>query len=119
MNYQNWTEFKIGGGNVSYDPNKKNSVLQPINKQNQPGTKLLKQLDGDEIFVSPKIEKNISQDIQVKRNLCKLTQKELANSLNIPTNTINDIESCKSTHNKGLINRINKYLDNKLKNNKY
>lgn len=114
MDCQDWTEVKIGGGKVSYDPNKK-TELPPINKQNEPGTKLFKQLDGEEIYVPPKIDKTVSQDIQFKRNQCKLTQKELASGLNIPANIINDIESGKSTQNKGLINRINKFLDNKIK----
>jgi ribosome-binding protein aMBF1 (putative translation factor) len=114
MDYQDWTEVKIGGGKVSYDPNKK-TELPHINKQNQPGTKLFKQLDGEDIYVPPKIDKTISQDIQFKRNKCKLTQKELASGLNIPTNIINDIESGKSTQNKGIINRIEKFLDNKIK----
>lgn len=115
MNNQDWTDVKIGGGNVSYDPNKKNNTLPQINKQNLPGTKLLNQLDSEEIYIPPKIDKNVSQDIQSKRNQCKLTQKELANVFNIPTNIINDIESGKSTQNKGLINKINKFMDNKIK----
>ena len=115
MDCQDWTEVKIGGGKVSYDPNKKNITLPSIKKENQPGTKLFKQLDSEEIYIPPKIDKTVSQDIQFKRNQCKLTQKELANSFNIPVNIINDIESGKSTQNKGLINRINKFLDNKIK----
>lgn len=115
MDNQDWTELKIGGGKVSYDPNKNNNIFPPINKQNQPGTKLFNQLDSEEIFIAPKIDKTISQDIQFKRNKCKLTQKELANALNIPNNIINDIESGKYIQNKGLINRINKFLDNKIK----
>ena len=114
MDCQDWTEVKIGGGKVSYDPNKKNT-LPSIKKENQPGSKLLKQLDNEEIFIPPKIDKTVSQDIQFKRNQCKLTQKELANSFNIPLNIINDIESGKSTQNKGLFNRIHKFLDNKIK----
>tara|TARA_Y100000389_G_scaffold47178_1_gene42233 strand:- start:549 stop:953 length:405 start_codon:yes stop_codon:yes gene_type:complete len=115
MDNQDWTDVKIGGGNVSYDPNKKNNTLPQINKQNLPGTKLLNQLDSEEIYIPPKIDKNVSQDIQSKRNQCKLTQKELANAFNIPTNIINNIESGKSTQNKGLINKINKFMDNKIK----
>lgn len=114
MDNQDWTEVKIGGGKVSYDPNKNNIILPPINKQNQPGTKLFNKLDSEEIFVPPKIDKVVSQDIQFKRNKCKLTQKELANSFNIQANIINDIESGKSKQNKALINRINKFLDNKI-----
>lgn len=115
MDCQDWSEVKIGGGKVSYDPNKKNITLPSIKKENQPGTKIFKQLDNEEIYVPPKINKTVSQDIQFKRNQCKLTQKELANLLSIPVNTINDIESGKSTQNKGLINKINRCLDNKIK----
>ena len=115
MEHQDWNDVKIGGGKVSYDPNKKYNILPQIKKQNLPGTKLLNQLDSEEIYIPPKIDKTISQNIQFKRNLCKFTQKELASALNIPTNIINDIESGKSTQNKGLINKINKFLDNKIK----
>lgn len=114
MDCQDWNEVKIGGGKISYDINKK-TELQHIKKENQPGTKLFKKLDSEEIYVPPKIDKTISQDIQFKRNKCKLTQKELATSFNIRVNIINEIESGKFTENKILINKINKFLDNKIK----
>lgn len=113
---QDWTEVKIGGGRVSYDKNKKNVITQnKTNTQNQPGTKTFQKLDSEDIYVAPKIDKNVSLDVQTKRNLCCLTQKELATQLNLPVNIINEIESGKSSQNKGLINRINKFLDNKIK----
>jgi len=115
MDCQDWTEVKIGGGKISNNPNKKTTELPTINKQNDPCSKLFKQLDGEEIYVPPKIDKTVSQDIQFKRNQAKLTQKELASGLNIPVNIINDIESGKSNQNKGLINKINRFLDNKIK----
>ena len=117
MSYQDWTEVKIGGGKIYNDPNNKNKIYNPINTQNQPGNKLFKKLDSDEIFVPEKVEKKISQTIQVKRNLCKLTQKNLANLLNLNVSIINDIESGKLTLNKSLITRINNYLDNTIKKN--
>jgi len=113
---QDWTEVKIGGGRISNDKNKKNVVTQNKPKtQNQPGTKTFHKLDSEDIYVAPKIDKNVSLDIQTKRNLCSLTQKELATQLNLPVNIINEIESGKSSQNKGLINRINRFLDNKIK----
>ena len=39
-----------------------------------------------------------------------LTQKDLANKLNIPVKTINDIESGKAKHNGQLMNKINRYF---------
>lgn len=113
---QDWTEVKIGGGRVSYDKNKKVTEVK-TKTQNQPGTKTFHKLDSEEIYIAPKIDKNVSLDIQTKRNLCCLTQKELALQLNLPVNIINEIESGKSSQNKGLINRINKFLDNKIKKN--
>ena len=55
MEHQDWNDVKIGGGTVSYDPNKKNNILPQINKQNQPGTKLFNKLNSEEIYIPPKI----------------------------------------------------------------
>ena len=58
-----------------------------------------------------KIDKDKSLSIQQKRQSKGLTQKDLANKLNIPVKTINEIESGKGNKNTQIINRINKYLN--------
>lgn len=58
-----------------------------------------------------KIDKDKSLSIQQKRQSKGLTQKDLANKLNIPVKTINEIESGKGNKNPQIINRINRYLN--------
>ena len=58
-----------------------------------------------------KIDKDKSLSIQQKRQSIGLTQKDLANKLNIPVKTINEIESGKGNKNPQIINKINRYLD--------
>ncbi len=119
--FQDWEPVNIGGGKIVND--KKNIYKSSIEKktQNTPGNKLFHKLDNDdgsdEKIVIEKVSYNVSKDIQTKRNMAKLSQKDLAKNLNLPVNIISDIENGKSTNNKGLINKINKFLDSKIKNN--
>ena len=119
--FQDWEPVNIGGGKIVND--KKNIYKSSIEKktQNTPGNKLFHKLDkddgSDEKIVIEKVSYNVSKDIQTKRNMAKLSQKDLAKNLNLPVNIITDIENGKSTNNKGLINKINKFLDSKIKNN--
>ena len=59
-----------------------------------------------------KVDKNKSLSIQQKRLAKGLTQKDLANKINVPIKTINEIESGKAKNNPQIINRINRILNN-------
>jgi len=110
MSFQDLNEFKIGGGKINY--NKNTTKFENIKKeQNLPGTKTLKKLEEDEIYVLPKISLNDSKSIEQKRNKCNLSQKDLASMLNIPISVIKNIESGKENNNKGLINKIINFLN--------
>jgi|TARA_Y100000389_G_scaffold72294_1_gene69070 ribosome-binding protein aMBF1 (putative translation factor) len=115
MDYQDWTEVKIGGGKISNDK-KKPPVENKKNYQNMPGTKQLRKLEEDEIVTIEKIKLDDSKLIEQKRTMCKLTQKDLATQLSIPFTIIRDFENGKGEKNKTLFSKINRYLDNKIKN---
>ena len=87
MDCQDWSEVKIGGGKIYNNKNKELPInIKQNNIQNLPGTKFLKKLEEDETVVIPKVSISVSKEIENKRNLCSITQKELANALNIPVN---------------------------------
>jgi len=115
MNYQDWTEVKIGGGKINNDKNNKEHNENQNKSQNLPGTKLLKKLDEEEFITIEKVKLDDSKLIEKKRIQCKLSQKELATKLNLPFVTIKDLESGKGNNNKSLLSKINKFLDNRLK----
>ena len=45
----------------------------------------------------------------------KVTQKELANALNLPENIIKNFESGKALYNAVIINKLEKYLGKRLR----
>jgi len=115
MQFQDWEPVKIGGGKIHTDKNYVAPPPQNKKKQNLPGTKIINQLENDEIVKVPKVSYTDSKLIEQKRNTLGISQKELAQSFNVPVNIISDIEKGTSNNNKGLISRINKFLDNKIK----
>ena len=71
-----------------------------------------------ENFTILKIPKEISKGIAEARNLKKITQKDMANRLNIQKDIINNIENGKANYDpstKENINKIQKFLGIKLK----
>ena len=108
MQFQDWEPVNIG-------QSKNNQKVVNKNQQNLPGTKVIKQLENDEIVKVPKVSYKDSKVIERKRNELGISQKELAQSFNVPVNIISDIEKSTSNNSKGLIYKINIYLDNKIK----
>lgn len=90
---------------------------KPKAKQNAPGTKAFRELDGDEIVDLKKIALNDARKLQTLRNNCKLSQPELAKKFSIPDTIIRDFENGKGSPNKVLFNKIIRYLENHIKNN--
>lgn len=117
-NFQDWEKTTIGGGNISYNKNNKQSTNIIKNTQNLPGNKIKNQLENDEILSLPKVSYQDSKLIEQKRNLSGLSQKDLAKNLNIPFNIISDIEKGSLNNSKAIISKINRYLDNFIKNKK-
>jgi len=98
--FQDWTP-------VVFNKKEKKST----NYQNPEGTKLIKKLESDE---PPKLEKYSIEQINKLKNLRiekNITQKDLANLLNIDSKIITNIENGSSTYNKKLYTNIIKKLE--------
>jgi putative transcription factor len=67
-----------------------------------------------ENFTIKKISKKISQEIQKGRLAKKLTQKQLANAINVTPKVINEMESGKSQLNETVKCKIARYLNIKI-----
>ena len=76
---------------------------------NQTAIKLEKKVDNDELKHA-KVPDELRIKIIQNRNSKKITQKQLANGVNLPLNTIAEIESGKAIYNHQHINKIKRYL---------
>ena len=105
MEHQNWKTIYVKS-------NKQQDNKTHAQKSNfyNPEKKLDKNIENGKMRTE-KIDKDKSLSIQQKRQSKGLTQKDLANKLNIPVKTINEIESGKGNKNPQIINKINRYLD--------
>ena len=116
--FQDWEPVNIGGGKIVND--KKNIYKSSIEKktQNTPGNKLFHKLDNDdgseEKIVIEKVSYNVSKDIQTKRNMAKLSQKDLAKNLNLDIKIIQLYECGKGVHDTKIMNKIEKFLKIRL-----
>jgi putative transcription factor len=115
MIHQDLTTITIG------NPNKKQTAKKIIERKGD--TSINDQLrnieNNPDITVIPKIPTQLSRELTLARNAKKMTQKDLANRLNIQQSVYNDIESGKalySNENKQLINKIERLLGIKLLN---
>jgi ribosome-binding protein aMBF1 (putative translation factor) len=109
MIHQDLTNIIIGNNN------KKNTIKKIIERKGD--TSISDQLkiieNNPEITIIPKIPTQLSKELTMVRNAKKMTQKDLANKLNIQQSVYNDIESGKalySNENKQLINKIERLL---------
>tara|TARA_B110000971_G_C19907410_1_gene452951 strand:+ start:502 stop:831 length:330 start_codon:yes stop_codon:yes gene_type:complete len=55
-----------------------------------------------------KMDANYGKELQKKRLSKGLTQKDLANKINVPAKMINEIESGKAKHNGPVMNKLNR-----------
>jgi ribosome-binding protein aMBF1 (putative translation factor) len=80
-------------------------------KQNAPGTKKFRELDGNEIIELEKVVLSDAKKLQQLRNDCKLSQNDLAKKFSIQGNDIRDFENGKATIGKVLFNKMIRYLE--------
>lgn len=105
--HQDWEQVIL----VKPKPTTEPSTSQS-SKQSQP--KKLRQLDGDEIVVPIKSSFELKKAIQQARISKKISQKELASSMNVPVQTIVSYENGKAIPNNGFIAKLENKLQVKL-----
>ena len=101
LDHQDWKQIVIGKKSKS-----------PKKKKNNENTKLLKlekKAENDELKHN-KITKELRIKIQQGRASKGLTQKQLANNVNLPLQKITEIENGKAIYNHKDINKIKRYL---------
>ena len=102
MEHQNWNTIYIT------KPNKNSTQKKPYIHNNE--KKIENDIENGNMKTK-KVSKNQSLSIQQKRLSKNLTQKELANKLNIPIKILNDIESGKGNKSPQILNKINNFLN--------
>lgn len=93
---------------------KKEQPNKERQNKNPPGTAKFRALDGDEPPAPKKVSQDVRMAIQKARCAKKMTQKELANRLNLSASTINEYESGKAIPNRQILSRIGRALGVKL-----
>ena len=102
LDHQDWKQVVVG----------KKKSKSPKKKNKNPDTNLLKlekKAENDELK-HDKITKELRTKIQQGRASKGLTQKQLANNVNLPLQKITEIENGKAIYNHKDINRIKRYL---------
>ena len=107
MEHQDWhtiTVNKVVNEEKKKEINKKkdklaNNLDYQLNKKEEEGK-----------LKHKKITKELSKSIRDARCSQKLTQKDLANKVNLPLKIINDIENGNAKYNPGQINKIKRSL---------
>ena len=107
LDHQDWKNIVI---KKKRDPDKVPANLNKRkNTENKKLLKIEKKADNDELK-HDKITKELRIKIQQGRTSKGLTQKQLANSINIPLQKIIEIENGKAIYNAQDINKIKRYL---------
>lgn len=78
--------------------------------QKPPKNTKFHEIDGDNPKAPPTLDHSVKIRIQQARVAKKLTQKQLAQKLNLPVNTINDYESGKAVPNRQILSKIGRAL---------
>ena len=109
FDHQDWKTI-IMNSSIKKDKGPIVSVTKSKNSNfDQNAIKLEKKVENDELKHS-----KVPDDLRIKiiqiRNSKKLTQKQLANGVNLPLNIISEIESGKAIYNHQHINKIKRYL---------
>lgn len=107
MEHQDWKTIYLKSKNT-----KTQNTPTSHNKYNNHNEHKMEKNITDGNMRIAKVDKNKSMTIQQRRLSQGLTQKDLANKLNIPVKTINDIESGKANKNPQIMNKINQFFNN-------
>jgi putative transcription factor len=104
MEHQDWNT-------ITYKKPKILSKEDKIKRQNPSRTKDFKKLDSDEPPIPTKLNHDLKILIQKKRQELNLTQKNLANKINVKVNIINDYETGKCIPDKIILQKIKNVLN--------
>ena len=107
MEHQDWEQYFCKPKKNNND--NKNKEKKGLTKEQ----KIEKKIDDGELK-HKKITKEFSQLLQKSRLSRNLTQKQLANNLNIQVSIINDYECCRGNYNGQIIGKLKRYLSIKI-----
>lgn len=82
------------------------------------GHSKIKKLDSDDPEPPKKLSHSVKIEIQKARSAKKLTQKQVANMVNLPVKTVSDYESGKAIPNRQILSKFSRILGinlNKIK----
>ena len=115
MDHQDWKTVILNNPNAAKTKTKtKTNIIKK--KTDDEKTAKLRAIDTEtETFKIPKIDKKISKQISEARCHLKMSQKELANKLNLPVKTIVDYENGKAIPENRLLNKIKNTLKINIK----
>ena len=114
LDHQDWKQVIINTQNKSKQTNNKTNVKK-LDSNTQKMMKIEKKANNDDLK-HEKISNKLRTQIIQARNSKNLTQKQLANLINMPLQKISEIESGKAIYNAQDINKIKRHLkivDNK------
>ena len=106
LDHQDWKPIVIG---QKKSKTKSPKTKRKKNPENRKLLKLEKKAENDELK-HDKITKELRTKIQQGRASKGLTQKQLANNVNLPLQKITEIENGKAIYNHKEINKIKRYL---------
>ena len=112
MEHQDWSTVYIKADkeiNKTPDQRKKEKEREINAVKFAKENKIEKQIE-DGNLKHKKMDVSFGKELQKKRLSKGMTQKDLAQKLNIPVKNINEIEAGKAKHNPGLMNKINRVL---------
>ena len=114
MDHQDWKQVILRNPNApsKKEAEKKKLIKKPVqhNSNNLSGGVSFKKLDGDDVQKLEKVSKNDVQKIQQARLAQKMSQKDLANRLNVKQTVINELESGKMNKNNQFVSKVKKVL---------
>jgi ribosome-binding protein aMBF1 (putative translation factor) len=107
--HQDWTETK-------FDKTNKYKVIEKEISKRDPNVININKLDNEtDVQKHKTVSHSLKMQIQSTRLSMKLTQKDLANKLNLPVKTISDYESGRAIPNPNTLNKIKRVLHIKTK----
>ncbi len=113
--HQDWTPVMLSGKKPISISNKKYTIEEKKNDEERKRAAKNHALeDESETFHKPEIPYSLSQEIMKARCAMKLTQKELAQKLNLQPSIISNYESGKAIPDHQILQKIAKALNTKF-----